>query len=119
MQTTAASLILRRCLNPARPAHEVPRASPAPRFFFAHTLRAMNRRFPVRRSLAPVLALCAFAVCDARAYTVNIGPATRAIYLQVGNGSFTGTYSGPGTPRNNPTVNPVPVTAPAPPIGRR
>ena len=50
----------------------------------------MNRRFPVRRSLAPVLALCAFAVCDARAYTVNIGPGTRAIYLQVGNGSFTG-----------------------------
>src|ERR1700716_736661 len=117
MQTTAASLILRRCLNPARPAHEVPRASPAPRFFFAHTLRAMNRRFPVRTSLAPVLALCALAVHDARAYTVNIGPGTRAIYLQVGNGSFTGTYSGGGTPGNNATVNRVSVTVPAAQVG--
>ncbi len=77
----------------------------------------MNRRFPVRRSLAPVLALCALAVHDARAYTVNIGPGTRAIYLQVGNGSFTGTYSGGGTPGNNATVNRVSVTVPAAQVG--
>jgi hypothetical protein len=77
----------------------------------------MNRRFPDRKSLAPVLALCALAVHDARAYTVNIGPGTRAIYLQVGNGSFTGTYSGGGTPGNNATVNRVSVTVPAAQVG--
>jgi hypothetical protein len=79
----------------------------------------MNRRFPVRKSLAPVLALCALAVHETRAYayTVNIGPGTRAIYLQVGNGSFTGTYSGGGTPGNNATVNRVSVTVPAAQVG--
>ncbi|MGZ5042226.1 MAG: hypothetical protein ACXWBQ_15900 [Usitatibacter sp.] len=54
---------------------------------------------------------------DARAFSVNITAGTRAIYLQVGNGSFTGTYSGGGTPGNNATVNVVSVTVPAAAIG--
>ena len=41
----------------------------------------------------------------------------RAIYLQVGIGGFTGTYSGGGTPGNNATINLVSVTVPAPAVG--
>jgi hypothetical protein len=53
----------------------------------------------------------------ASAYTVNINSGTRAIYLQVGNGSFTGTYSGGGTPGVNATINKVSVTVPAAQVG--
>ena len=35
----------------------------------------------------------------------------------MGNGSFTGTYSGGGTPGNNPTVNKVTVAVPANALG--
>jgi hypothetical protein len=51
------------------------------------------------------------------AFSVNIGTGSRAIYLQVGNGTFTGTYSGGGTPGNNATVNRVSVTVPAAAVG--
>lgn len=54
---------------------------------------------------------------DAGAYTVNIATGTRAIYLQVGNGSFTGTYNGGGTPGVNATINKVSVTVPAAQVG--
>ena len=53
----------------------------------------------------------------ASAYTVNITAGTRAIYLQVGNGSYTGTYTSGGTPGVNPTVNKVSVTVPAAQVG--
>ena len=53
----------------------------------------------------------------ASAYTVNITPGTRAIYLQVGNGSYTGTYTGGGTPGKNATINKVSVTVPAAQVG--
>ena len=75
----------------------------------------MNRPLPVLRAVAAIAALCAFG--DACAFSVNIGTGTRAIYLQVGNGSFTGTYSGGGTPGNNATVNRVTVTVPANVLG--
>jgi len=54
---------------------------------------------------------------DLLAFTANIGTGTRAIYLQVGNGSFTGTYSGGGTPGVNATVNKVSVAVPAAQVG--
>ncbi len=54
----------------------------------------------------------------ALAFTVNISAASpRAIYLQVGDGTFSGTYSTGGTPGNNATVNLVSVTVPAAQVG--
>ncbi len=61
-------------------------------------------------------ALCMGAFL-AHAYTVNITAGTRAIYLQVGNGSYTGTYTGGGTPGHNATVNKVSVSVPAAQVG--
>lgn len=55
--------------------------------------------------------------CAVSAYTVNINSGTRAIYLQVGNGSFTGTYNGGGTPGVNATINKVTVSVPAAQVG--
>src|SRR5579872_4059831 len=54
---------------------------------------------------------------DLLAFTANIGTGTRAIYLQVGNGSFTGTYNGGGTPGTNTTINKVSVSVPAAQVG--
>ena len=51
------------------------------------------------------------------AYTVNITAGTRVVYLVVGNGAFTGTLQGGGTPANNATVNSVSVTVAANQIG--
>lgn len=62
-----------------------------------------------------VAAMC--GACVASAYTVNINTGTRAIYLQVGNGSFTGTYNGGGTPGVNATINKVSVSVPAAQVG--
>jgi hypothetical protein len=67
------------------------------------------------RLAAAVVAMLAAPAADA--FTVNIGTGTRAIYLQVGNGSFTGTYSGGGTPLNNATINTVSVAVPAAQVG--
>jgi len=67
-------------------------------------------------TVASVVALLAAAPL-ALAYTVNINSGTRAIYLQVGNGSFTGTYSGGGTPGVNATINKVSVSVPAAQVG--
>jgi hypothetical protein len=53
----------------------------------------------------------------AQAYLVSITPGARAIYLQVGTGTFTGTYQGGGTPGTNTTVNAVTATVPASAIG--
>lgn len=64
-----------------------------------------------------MLAAAALCASQAQAFSVNIGTGTRAIYLQVGNGSFTGTYSGGGTPGNNATVNVVSVAVPAAAVG--
>ncbi|HTS85979.1 MAG TPA: hypothetical protein VMG61_12800 [Usitatibacter sp.] len=67
-------------------------------------------------TVATVVALLAVAPLAA-GYTVNINSGTRAIYLQVGNGSFTGTYSGGGTPGVNATINKVSVSVPAAQVG--
>jgi len=71
------------------------------------------------RSWRYVAVLVALAGCgrDLFAFTANIGTGTRAIFLQVGTGSFTGTYSGGGTPQNNATINVVSVAVPAAQVG--
>lgn len=71
-------------------------------------------RWTRRALLAGVLGAGVSLAC---AYTVNINAGTRAIYLQVGNGSFTGTYSGGGTPGVNATINKVSVSVPAAQVG--
>src|SRR5271154_6118145 len=71
-------------------------------------------RWTRRTLLACALGLGALL---SHAYTVNITAGTRAIYLQVGNGSFTGTYNGGGTPGTNATVNKVSVSVPAAQVG--
>jgi len=66
-------------------------------------------------------ALVAFLACGqaARAFTVNITAANpKAIYLQVGVGTFTGgNYNAGGTPGNNTTINTVSVGVPAASVG--
>ena len=53
----------------------------------------------------------------ANAYTITITSGTRAIYLQVGAGGYTGFYNSGGTPGNNATVNVVSVAVPAASVG--
>lgn len=66
-------------------------------------------------------ALCVAALTTALpagAFTVNITAANpKAIYLQVGIGTFTGSYNSGGTPGNNTTVNTVSVSVPANAVG--
>jgi hypothetical protein len=64
-----------------------------------------------------LLAAAACGVCAASAYTVSITAGTRALYLQVGNGSYTGTYNSGGTPGTNTTINKVSVSVPAAQVG--
>lgn len=64
-----------------------------------------------------IIAMALFPASLACAFTATITPGTRAIYLQVGNGSFTGLYNSGGTPGNNTTVNLVSVTVPAAQVG--
>ena len=47
--------------------------------------------------------------------TITSGP--KALFLQVGNGSYSGTYQSGGTPLNNSTVNTVSVAVPANVVG--
>lgn len=65
----------------------------------------------------PVLVALAVIAAPAWAFTVNINPGTRMIYLQVGVGSFTGTLQGGGTPGINSTTNVVSVTVPVAQVG--
>ncbi len=76
----------------------------------------MHTRLDQRGAL--VIASALLFCGAANAFTVNISAATpRAIYLQVGVGSFTGLYNSGGTPGSNPTVNVVSVTVPAAQVG--
>ena len=66
---------------------------------------------------AAMLSMMLFTHNPALSYTVNITAGTRVVYLVVGNGSFTGTLQGGGTPANNATVNTVSVSVAASQIG--
>ncbi|MFO1322830.1 MAG: hypothetical protein U1F15_02095 [Burkholderiales bacterium] len=54
----------------------------------------------------------------AGAWVLTISSGPKAAFLQVGNGSYSGTYQSGGTPLNNATVNTVSVTVPASAVGR-
>ncbi|QWP77746.1 hypothetical protein J5226_04845 [Lysobacter sp. K5869] len=73
-----------------------------------------------RRSVAAIAALsaglAAFAPAAA-AFTATLNPGTRAIYLRVGDGIYTGTYTGNGTPGNGGGIDVVSVTVPAAALG--
>ncbi|MGJ7511713.1 hypothetical protein [Variovorax sp. GT1P44] len=71
-----------------------------------------------RAAACGMLALAGLTLgSGAQAYLVSITPGARAIYLQVGIGTFSGTYQGGGTPGNNTTVNSVSATVPASALG--
>lgn len=75
------------------------------------------------RPVCPRIAALALALAvsgapgRAEAYTITIVGGTRAIYLQVGNGGYSGTYNTGGTPGNNSAVNVVSVSVPAASVG--
>lgn len=76
-------------------------------------------RLPDSASLALIcVAVGLFACPTAQAFTVSISSGNpRAIYLQVGVGSFSGLYNSGGTPLANPTINVVSVTVPTAAVG--
>lgn len=69
------------------------------------------------RSMRWILAMAGLAAGGASAFSVSISPGSHSVYLQVGVGSFTGSYSTGGTGANNPTINKVTVTVPASVVG--
>lgn len=70
-----------------------------------------------RPGLLAGLVLGFAASASASAFSVNITPGPPMIFLQVGNGSFSGHFNGGGTPQNNATINVVSVTVPADQVG--
>ena len=80
---------------------------------------ALNRFVHAMGTAIPVVMFVAIILIhgSASGFTVNINPGSRVVYLVVGNGSFTGTLQGGGTPATNATVNTVSVTVPANVIG--
>ena len=64
-----------------------------------------------------IIAMAVFPISLAHAFTATISPGPRAIYLQVGNGSFTGVYNSGGSPGNNAAVNVVSLAVPAAQVG--
>ena len=66
----------------------------------------------------PALLACALAAPASHAYVVTITAGPKALFLQVGVGTFTGgNFSSGGIPGNNATINRVTVTVPAASIG--
>jgi hypothetical protein len=64
-----------------------------------------------------LLALLALASSGALAFTVTINQGTRAIYLQVGNGTSTGFFDNGVLPSNNTTINKVSVAVAGTAVG--
>ena len=67
------------------------------------------------RALA--LALSLFASTGAGAWVLTITAGPKAVFLQVGIGSYSGTYQSGGTPLNNAQINVVSVNVPASALG--
>jgi hypothetical protein len=64
-----------------------------------------------------VLGSALLASGAAHAFVVTILPGTRAVYLRVGHGVFTGNYSTGGIPGSGGAINVVSVTVPAAALG--
>jgi hypothetical protein len=73
---------------------------------------------PALALLALGVALGLGAAADADAWVLTISAGPKAAFLQVGLGSYSGTYQSGGTPLNNSFVNTVSVTVPANQVGR-
>ena len=73
--------------------------------------------FNFLQSSCLLLLMAAVHAAPAYSYAVTITAGPRTIYLQVGNGTFTGTFNGGGSPGTNTTVNLVTVTVPAAQVG--
>ncbi|MFN3473618.1 MAG: hypothetical protein ACK4ZW_06180 [Blastomonas sp.] len=78
-------------------------------------MRRTSMRTCARRIGQVAVGLGASALCAPalHAYTITISSGSRAIYLQVGEGGYSGTHLNGGTPGNNGTINTVSVTVPA------
>lgn len=80
--------------------------------------KVRERCYNLRHMVAISACVCAmFSSEAADAYTITITSGTRALYLQVGVGGYTGYYNSGGTPGNNSTINVVSVTIPAASVG--
>lgn len=77
----------------------------------------MVNRISVHWMVALAAACFITAPPAANAFTVTITAGTRSLYLQVGVGTYAGTFSGGGTPGNNATINVVSVAVPAAVLG--
>jgi hypothetical protein len=73
----------------------------------------LSKRHSAARLLALAMTLLAAGVADAWVLTITSGP--KAAFLQVGLGSYSGTYSTGGTPLNNTFVNTVSLLNPLTP----
>lgn len=70
---------------------------------------------PRWRIASVVLVGCA---SSATAYSITITPGPRALYLQIGNGTYTGgNYNAGGQPASNGTINVVSLSVPAAQVG--
>lgn len=76
-----------------------------------------DRKSQMRVFLLSATVIACFVASWAQAFTATITKGSRQLYLQVGNGSFSGTYNGGGTPQNNATINVVSVTVPSASVG--
>lgn len=79
-------------------------------------MTARTRGRSLRLSAAALAAAAAFAPA-AGAFTATLSPGTRAIYLRVGDGVYTGRYTAGGTPGNGGGIDVVSVTVPAAALG--
>jgi hypothetical protein len=80
-------------------------------------LQPNSRNARHTRLVAVALALSALSAASAHAWVLTITAGPRAVFLQVGIGSYSGTYQSGGTPLNNAQVNVVSVTVPASAVG--
>lgn len=79
--------------------------------------RLASAERPGRRALCAAL-LCGAGLPAAQGFTVGITPGPRALFLQVGAGTMSGTtFDHGGVPGNNATVNTASVTVPAAQVG--
>lgn len=60
---------------------------------------------------------CLTGTQAAQAYVITITAGPRSIYLQVGDGGYTGVFTSGGTPGNNATINLVSVNVPSGVVG--
>lgn len=76
------------------------------------------RNAPAGAALVLLIIFTVVAIGSTQAWVLTISAGPKAAFLQVGNGSYSGTYLSGGTPLNNTLVNTVSVAVPANVVGR-